>query len=129
MTALVRIVSVTLLLLTVPLAADAQGSIWERHVETTQRAFSEGRHVDAEEAWLAAIKEAEAHGPDNPSLAQSLSSLGNLYRNQNRNERAAQLLERALAIQEKVYGPENGGGPIDVEKGSGVSSRWDWRQP
>ncbi len=22
-----------------------------------------------------------------------------------------------------------GGGPIDVEKGSGVSSRWDWRQP
>jgi hypothetical protein len=25
--------------------------------------------------------------------------------------------------------PREGSAPIDVEKGSGVSSRWDWRQP
>ena len=51
----------------------------------------------------------EEFGPEDLALADSLVSRGNLYFKQGENSRAEPLLKRALAIREKVLGPEHPG--------------------
>ncbi len=56
---------------------------------------------------MAALKEAEKFGDQDPRLATSLNNLAELYRAQGKYEQAEPLYQRALAIAEKVLGPEH----------------------
>ena len=66
-------------------------------------AYREGRNSDAELIWLDTLAEAEAVGPEDPRLAQSLFVLGNLAIHEERYEDAKALMERWLDIQEQRH--------------------------
>jgi hypothetical protein len=57
---------------------DSIESRWEAHNEAGRRYFSQGDFPNAEQAFVAAIREATALGGDNVRLASSLSNLGQL---------------------------------------------------
>ncbi len=46
-------------------------------------------------------------GPEHPDTAQTLNNLALLYVDQGKSEEAAPLYQRALAIYEKVFGPDH----------------------
>jgi Tfp pilus assembly protein PilF len=46
-------------------------------------------------------------GSEHPDIAQSLNNLAGLYRKQGKDEQAEPLFQRALAIDEKVFGPDH----------------------
>ena len=46
-------------------------------------------------------------GPDHPSVATSLQTLGQLYHTQGVFEKAIPLYEQAVALQEKSFGSDN----------------------
>ena len=48
-----------------------------------------------------------ANGPNHPSLATDLDNLARLYHAQGRHSEAEPIYQRALAIREKVFGPEH----------------------
>jgi tetratricopeptide (TPR) repeat protein len=82
---------------------------WERHNEDGRRAFAKGELARAEEAFVAAIREAMELGTDNLRLASSLSNLGQLKYKQQDFAQADALFRRSLAIREHVLGPEHQG--------------------
>ena len=71
------------------------------------KAYREGRYSDAVNSFQAAVKEAEAFGPQDPRLATSLNNLAELYRLQGKFVDAEPLYKRSLAIREKSLGPEH----------------------
>ncbi len=86
-------------------------ALWDLHTEAGHVAVQEGRLPDAEQHFLAALKEAEELkivSPENhqevlagdPSLPTSLNNLGILYTKQERYDDAARVLRRALSISE-----------------------------
>lgn len=94
--------------------ASAQDSLWQEHMAIGKKAVQEGLYADAERAYLAALKEAEGFGPQDPRFAQTLYDLAALYydlaalyRIQAKYAEAEPLLKRALAILEDVLGPED----------------------
>ncbi len=82
---------------------------WEAHNEAGRRYFSQGDFANAEQAFVAAIREATAIGGDNVRLASSLSNLGQLKYKQKDLAQAEALFRRSLAIRETVLGPEHFG--------------------
>ncbi len=88
---------------------DTTETRWQRHVEAGQRYVSEGDYAQAEQALLAAVKEALTLGPSDLRVASSLSILGKLKRQQGQPERAEALLRRALAIREQALGSDHYG--------------------
>ena len=82
---------------------------WEAHNEAGRRYFSQGDYPNAEQAFVAAIREATALGGDNVRLASSLSNLGQLKYKQKDLAQAEALFRRSLAIRETVLGPEHFG--------------------
>src|SRR5262245_18427638 len=57
----------------------ARVSRWEAHRDTAVQAWREGRLAEAEQALLAALKQAERFGTDDPRLPQTLNVLAHLY--------------------------------------------------
>ena len=87
--------------------AACQRTRWESNNAAGVKAFQQGRYADAEKLFLAALKEAEGFGPDDPRLAMSLNNLAGLYDNQGKYAEAEPLYKRLLAIDEKALGPEH----------------------
>ncbi len=85
--------------------ACAQETQWDKHMTTAAKAYQQGRYTDAERSFQAAVKEAEALGPQDPRLATSLNNLAELYRLQGKYAEAEPLNKRALAIRQKALGP------------------------
>ena len=83
-----------------PVVSSAQGTDWERHMEAGRAANQQGRYVEAEKSFQAALNEIEKSGPPD-RLALTLLYLGRFYREQGRYAEAEPLLKRALAIWEK----------------------------
>ena len=80
---------------------------WEEYNESGRRLFAEGDLAGAEEAFTAAIAEAE-RGTDDPlHLASSLSSLAQLKYQQKDALRAEELFRRALTLREQALGPDD----------------------
>ena len=77
-------------------------SRWGMHDIAGQEAYEQDRYTDAEKAWVAALKEAESFGPEDPRLATSLNNLAELYRTQGKYSEAEPLHKRAAAIYEKA---------------------------
>ena len=82
---------------------------WEQENEAGRLSFTDGDFARAEQSFLAAIREATKLGADNVRLASSLSNLGQLKYKQKDFAQAEALFHRALAIRERVLGPEHFG--------------------
>ncbi len=90
-----------------PVMVYAQDRPWRTYNEAGERAYLQGQYAEAEKQFLAAVKEAEAFGSQDPRLALSLSNLGTLYQARGQHAQAEPLFKRSLAIREKVLGPEH----------------------
>src|SRR3989449_6839052 len=71
-------------------------------MDNAKRAVREHRFDEAEEHYIAALKEAPG---SNPRLADGIVSLAQLYVAQGKPKAAERLLKLALAIQERNLGP------------------------
>ncbi len=80
----------------------ASDSVWKTNMEAERKAFREGRYREAVNYAQAALKEAEAFGPQDARLATSLHAAGELYARLERYDEAERFLQRALSIREKV---------------------------
>ena len=87
--------------------ACAQGGQWESDMAAGVAAYQQGNYAEAEKQWVAAVKEAEGFGPQDPRLATSINRLGDVHLHQRRYAEAEPLLKRALAIREKALGPKH----------------------
>src|SRR5437868_13617867 len=88
---------------------------WERHNEGGRRWFAKGDLAQAEQAFIAAIRESMMLGADNLRLASSLSNLGQLKYKQQDFTQAEALFRRSLGIREHALRSEE----RRVGKGSG----------
>ncbi|MGH7718445.1 MAG: tetratricopeptide repeat protein, partial [Gemmatimonadaceae bacterium] len=82
---------------------------WETQNELGCKLFGQGDLPQAEEAFIAAIREATLLGTENLRLASSLSNLVQLKYKQTDFHAAESLFRRALAIREQVLGAEHQG--------------------
>ena len=81
--------------------------LWETYTDAGTEAYKRGQYAEAEKLWVAAFKEAERFGPQDPRLATSLNNLAVLYGTQGKYAEAEPLQKRALAINEKALGPDH----------------------
>lgn len=90
------------------MTATAASSItWEQYNETGRRLFAEGDLAGAEDAFVAAIAEAERGGGDPLQLASSLGNLAQLKYQQKDHLRAEELFRRSLELREQSLGSEH----------------------
>ncbi len=87
-----------------PGPAPAQDEAWQSHMQSAVSAHRSGNYARAEDQLQAALRLAQAFGPDDPRLAETLKGLGLVYFEQNRFEAAAPPLERALEIDGRALG-------------------------
>ncbi len=88
-------------------AASAQETRWDSIMADAAKAYQQADYAEAEKLFLAALKEAEKFGEQDPRLATSLNNLALLYDAQGKYAQAEPLYRRALAIREKALGPEH----------------------
>jgi len=89
------------------LAACAQETSWEEYNDAGLEAIEQARYAEAEELYLAALKEAESFGEQDTRLATTLNGLALLYTAYGLYAEAEPLYHRAVAIGEKALGPEH----------------------
>lgn len=82
---------------------------WSRHNEAGRSYFSQGDLARAEQAFVAAIREAKSMGGDGLHLATSLGNLGQLRYRRRDYPQAEALFRHALAIREQALGPDDHG--------------------
>lgn len=85
----------------------AEDSLWQTYRDNGEREYAQGRVAEAERLFLAALREAEKFGPQDPRLARTLGNLGFLYVTQEQYAEAEPLLKRALTIRETALGPDH----------------------
>lgn len=85
----------------------AQERRWEELNDSGVEAWQQGRFAEAEEFFLAALREAGKFAPQDPRLATSLNNLATLYFLQEKFAHAEPLYQRALAIVEKALGSDH----------------------
>ena len=90
-----------------PAAALAQVEPWQSHMVAGVQAYHQGNYPEAEKHLVAAVKEAEGFGPQDPRLATSLNNLALLYYRQGEYIEAEPLYLRALVIAEMALGPDH----------------------
>ena len=88
-------------------ASFSQGILWETYNDAGMEAYKQGDYTKAEKLWVAALKEAEKFGTQDPRLATGLNNLGVLYKAQGKYSEAEPLCRRSLAIREKTLGPDH----------------------
>ncbi len=88
--------------LAIALYLSGSDSVWKGNTEAERKAFREGRYLEAVNYAQAAVKDAEAFGPQDPRLATSLHNAGELYTRLERYDEAERFLQRALSIREKT---------------------------
>ncbi len=84
-----------------------QETRWDSIMADAAKAYQQADYAQAEKLLLAALKEAEKFGEQDPRLATSLNNLAALYHAQGKYAQAEPLQRRALAILEKTQGPEH----------------------
>src|SRR5207245_11211271 len=66
-----------------------------------------GHYADAETAWRRVIALRQAERAPTPELAAALEGLGEVLRRRGRFDDAEAVLARALALEERTFGPES----------------------
>jgi len=87
--------------------AFAQQSRWDTLSAAGVKAYGERRLLEAEELFEDALTEAKASGAEDARLANSLMNLAHIKKDLAKFEDAESLFSKALAIREKVLGPEH----------------------
>jgi Tfp pilus assembly protein PilF len=80
---------------------------WETQNEAGRRFFGKGDFARAEQAFVAAIREAEQLGAADLRLATSLANLAQLKLRQRNHDEADRLFRRSLQIRETTLGPDH----------------------
>lgn len=80
---------------------------WEAYMRAGGVAYDNGQYSDAEQAWNAALKEAQSFGANDSRLATTINNLALLHYSQGNLADAESLYKRALAIAEKTLGPNH----------------------
>ncbi|MFO0730910.1 MAG: tetratricopeptide repeat protein [Nitrospiraceae bacterium] len=91
----------------VTLAGCAEDQRWLMAMERGNAALRSGDYTHAEEQYIVARKEAETIDPGGKRLAETLGQLGEVNRDLGRFAEAEKVFQQALAIREKVYGPDH----------------------
>ncbi len=85
----------------------SQPSRWEALTEAARRCVAEKQFDKAEEAFLAALREAEQFGDADPRVAVTLNALARVYHRRSKFFPAAALLHRLLGIKEREHGEDH----------------------
>jgi tetratricopeptide (TPR) repeat protein len=80
---------------------------WETQNEAGRRFFGKGDFARAEQAFAAAIREAEQLGAGDLRLATSVANLAQLKLRQRHYDEAERLFRRSLQIREAALGPDH----------------------
>lgn len=80
---------------------------WESHYEAGRRLFRQGDHAAAEREFIAAVREANSLGGDDPRLASSLAGVAQIKYLQRDADQAEALFKRALSIRERCLGEKH----------------------
>lgn len=104
---LLKAISVGLFFFGLASASNASEAEWSHDCQLGKAAFETSNWGGAERYFKAAVKEAEAFGPKDIRLANSLTNLGVLYNCRGQAAKAAPMLERAIAIKQSALGAEN----------------------
>ncbi len=88
-------------------AASAQETRWDSIMADAAKAHQQADYAQAEKLFLAALKEAEKFGEQDPRFAASLNNLAELYRAQGKYAQAEPLFQRALIVLTRAVGPEH----------------------
>ncbi len=80
---------------------------WEQHNEAGLKAYAIGNYSEGEKHFVAAVREAEKFPPGDHRLQYSLSHLVEVYRVQGKYSEARPIIQRVLAIDEKILGPDH----------------------
>lgn len=78
---------------------------WQDLNRQGEEAFHRGEYKEAESLFGQALAKSGGFEPDDPRIAETLNNLGNLYFNLDLYTEAENAIKRALAIREKVQGP------------------------
>jgi tetratricopeptide (TPR) repeat protein len=89
-----------------PIAAIAQDALWKAYIATGTKAVEQDRYAAAELMFMAALREAEGFGSQDPRLAITLRLLMNIFSDQKKTAQASQLQERLFRIPTPSLGPE-----------------------
>lgn len=81
-----------------------ENTLWELAMSHGAEEFQRGRYNEAEKRFLAALKEGEAFGSENPRVAVSLNAVAEVFALQGRYAEADAHIRRALEISEKSLG-------------------------
>ena len=84
-----------------------QDGRWKYYKVAGEAAYQQGNYAEAERQFVAALKEAERFDREDPRLATSLNNLAAVYKAQGRDAEAEPLYKHALAIDEKILGPDH----------------------
>jgi tetratricopeptide (TPR) repeat protein len=79
---------------------------WERATTAGLKAFEQGNYTEAAQQFQSALAIVETIKPDDPRLANSLMRLAVVYHTQGRYAEAEPLYQRALMLQEQMFGPD-----------------------
>lgn len=80
---------------------------WETYTGHGRAAYDAGRYAEAERMFVAALREARALGAGSVRLIASLQDLVRVYVTVHRYDRAEPLLREAIALQERIVGPNH----------------------
>src|SRR5580700_1589324 len=86
------------------LAGCAGPQPWNARVAAGEKAASEGRYAEAESSYKAALSEAQAAGPADPRIPESLERLGRLYVQEGQLSQAEPLYRQAVAAEMNLGG-------------------------
>lgn len=84
--------------------SDTHQSRWDALTEIARRCVAEKQFDKAEEAFLAALREAEQFGDGDSRVAATLNALARVYHRRSKFFPAAALLHRLLGIKEREHG-------------------------
>ena len=87
--------------------SQTQPSRWEALTEIARRCVAEKQFDKAEEAFLAALREAEQFGDTDQRVAATLNALARVYHRRSKFFPAAALLHRLLGIKERELGEQH----------------------
>lgn len=87
--------------------SDTHQSRWDALTEIARRCVAEKQFDKAEEAFLAALREAEQFGDGDSRVAATLNALARVYHRRSKFFPAAALLHRLLAIKEREHGEKH----------------------
>jgi tetratricopeptide (TPR) repeat protein len=88
-------------------AKSPSANAWQADYDAGKAAYQQGDYTKAQKLFAAAVADAESGGDSDARLARSLNNLAAAYAAQGDYAKAEPLYRQALALLEKVRGPDH----------------------